>query len=190
MVTTRRTSGVETRAKGRASEELTTTLAEATPGSRLVVILAAAISVTVVAALIAVSIALRAGDGLRRPRAAPVVSAATSANRGVDVGEEIDVSDGQLPFAALPSAAPVGVDLAAVEPLVTSDPEAALIALRELSPRDESEAQRQKVLEIRALVGLQRIGSARTQARVYYDRWPNGPHTAALERLTGRHPQK
>ena len=95
----------ETTRSGRAGRKLSTELAEATPTSRLVAYLTAAIAVTVVAALVALAMALRAGiDGPRHRAPAPGarVQAAES---------EIDVSDPAAALASsaapLPSAAPV-----------------------------------------------------------------------------------
>lgn len=56
-------------------------------------------------------------------------------------------------------------------------------------PQGEREAQRLQVLEIEALVRSGRIGSARAQAAAYFERWPGGPDTIALETLTGAHPR-
>lgn len=56
-------------------------------------------------------------------------------------------------------------------------------------PQGEREAQRLKVMEVEALVRSGRVGSARAQAAAYYERWPGGPDTAALEALTGAHPR-
>ena len=54
--------------------------------------------------------------------------------------------------------------------------------------RDDAEAQREKVEQVRELVRLGRIGEARTEAGRYYQRWPDGPDVASLEQLTGLHP--
>ena len=56
-------------------------------------------------------------------------------------------------------------------------------------PQGEREAQRLKVMEVEALVRSGRVGSARAQAAAYFERWPGGPDTAALEALTGAHPR-
>lgn len=56
-------------------------------------------------------------------------------------------------------------------------------------PQGERESQRLKVMEVEALVRSGRIGSARSQAAAYFERWPGGPDTAALEALTGAHPR-
>ena len=75
-----------------------------------------------------------------------------------------------------------------LEKLVSRDPELALARISATTPTSDADAQRLKVLEVRALVALRRIGSARSQAAAYYSRWPDGPDVALLERLTGRHP--
>lgn len=56
-------------------------------------------------------------------------------------------------------------------------------------PQGEREAQRLQVLEVEALVRSGRVGSARARAAAYFERWPGGPDTAALETLTGAHPR-
>ena len=60
----------------------------------------------------------------------------------------------------------------------------------ELLPRNEREAQRLWVIEVRALVAQARLGAARDRARDYFERWPNGPDTATLVALTGVQPQR
>ncbi len=62
-------------------------------------------------------------------------------------------------------------------------------SLAELLPHSEREAQRLWVLEGRALVAQERLGAAQDRARDYFERWPNGPDTAALTALTGVKPR-
>jgi hypothetical protein len=74
------------------------------------------------------------------------------------------------------------------ESLVERAPEAALQRLKASVPRDDSEAQRYGVYEVRALTKLQRIGEARAKAETYFERWPSGPDIVYLQGLTGAHP--
>lgn len=53
------------------------------------------------------------------------------------------------------------------------------------APGDVREAQRAMLTEIRALVEAQRMDEARAQAAAYYEKWPEGPDGAELDRLTG-----
>jgi hypothetical protein len=159
--------------------------ASGTPRS-FVLVIASAVSVTALAAAVALVVALREpkpGRTALPSRAAPPSPAAPSTP---PVSEEIDVSD---PAASPPPAAEV-LDLAQATPLLVRDPEALLVWLERSPTGTTAEEQAKKVLQIRALVALQRVGSARTEAGAYYRQWPDGPHTAALVRLTGRHPQR
>ena len=49
-------------------------------------------------------------------------------------------------------------------------------------------AEERRALAIQALVGLDRIGEARSRAYQFLDRYPNGPFTAQVQALTGVHP--
>jgi len=49
-------------------------------------------------------------------------------------------------------------------------------------------AEERRALAIQALVGLGRIGEARSRAYQFVDRYPNGPFTAQVQALTGVHP--
>ncbi|HWP04365.1 MAG TPA: hypothetical protein VNN72_01425 [Polyangiaceae bacterium] len=71
---------------------------------------------------------------------------------------------------------------------LAAHPDQVLRRLADALPRGEREAQRLSLLEVRALVLRGEIGPARTKARGYFERWPAGPDTAALEQLTGAHP--
>jgi hypothetical protein len=75
------------------------------------------------------------------------------------------------------------------EDLVGQKPEAALQQLKLGVPRDEVEAQRFSVYEVRALTKLQRMGEARARAETYFERWPSGPDVVFLQSLTGAHPR-
>jgi hypothetical protein len=70
-----------------------------------------------------------------------------------------------------------------------SEPERAL-ALAERGDRRFGESPRaveRRLYEIKALVELGRIGRARTRAETYLERYPPGPMTDEVERLTGVH---
>lgn len=71
--------------------------------------------------------------------------------------------------------------LASAQPERSPSPSSAPAA----SPDD---AERAAVLEIRSLVADGRIGAARSRASAYYERFPNGPATTEIARLTGAHP--
>jgi hypothetical protein len=53
--------------------------------------------------------------------------------------------------------------------------------------RDSPRAVERRLYEIKALVRLGRIGSARTKAERYLAAYPRGPMTDEVERLTGVH---
>jgi hypothetical protein len=54
----------------------------------------------------------------------------------------------------------------------------------------DSDPERALAAEVRSLVAAGRIGKARSRANAYYERFPAGPSTAELERLTGAHPRR
>jgi hypothetical protein len=89
----------------------------------------------------------------------------------------------------LPSSAPSAAVVASdPEGELERDPAAALRRARTARPSTEIEAQRLKMLEVRALVKLDRIAEARDETGNYYSRWPAGPDVALLQGLTGLHP--
>lgn len=49
-------------------------------------------------------------------------------------------------------------------------------------------AEERRALAIQALVGLDRIGEARSRAYQFLERYPNGPFTAQVQSMTGVHP--
>lgn len=51
-------------------------------------------------------------------------------------------------------------------------------------------AERAVAAEVRSLVAAGQIGKARSRANEYFERFPDGPATAELERLTGAHPRR
>jgi hypothetical protein len=55
---------------------------------------------------------------------------------------------------------------------------------------DAVESERTQAAAVRALVAGGQIGKARARANAYYERFPHGPSTAELERLTGAHPRR
>jgi hypothetical protein len=105
----------------------------------------------------------------------------------------------ELVAPAAASASPSGVSSARTaatarpeidwESLVERTPEAALQQLKVGVPRDDVEAQRFSVYEVRALTKLQRMGEARARAEAYFERWPSGPDIVYLQSLTGAHPR-
>jgi predicted lipid-binding transport protein (Tim44 family) len=92
------------------------------------------------------------------------------------------------PAVAEQPAATAKLDQSEMDQLLVQDPSAALAKVMAATPADDAEAQRLRLLEVRALVALKEISSARAQAQDYYQRWPDGPDVAYLERLTGLHP--
>jgi hypothetical protein len=48
-------------------------------------------------------------------------------------------------------------------------------------------AEERRALAIRALINLQRIGVARSQAYGFLERYPNGPYSAEIAAMTGVH---
>jgi hypothetical protein len=90
------------------------------------------------------------------------------------------------------SPAPSGSELApsasAIAERMATDPEDTLHSIAGLLPRDERNAQHLNALEVRALVEQGRLTEAKSRAHDYFERWPNGPDTAALEQLTGVQP--
>jgi len=92
------------------------------------------------------------------------------------------------PGAAAPSPSPV--DSAHLEHALDDDPEEVLRQIAKALPHDERDAQRLRLLEVRALVRQGKVGLARTRAKDYFERWPGGPDVAALELLTGAHPTR
>jgi hypothetical protein len=89
---------------------------------------------------------------------------------------------------AAPSGSALAPDTAAMATQMATNPEDTLHSLAGLLPHDEREAQRLNALEVRALVAQGRVTEAKERARGYFERWPNGPDTAELERLTAVHP--
>jgi len=70
-----------------------------------------------------------------------------------------------------------------------SDPERAFALAEEGDHRfgESPRAAERRLYEIKALVKLGRIGRARTRAERYLERYPPGPMTDEIERLTGVH---
>jgi hypothetical protein len=88
------------------------------------------------------------------------------------------------------SAAPEEPDLAASEPATNASAAEALRSIAGALPHTDLEAQRLRLIEVRALLAQGRPGAARARAYDYFDRWPDGPDVAALEALTGAHPTR
>jgi hypothetical protein len=73
---------------------------------------------------------------------------------------------------------------------VRASPAAALAGADQAEARygESPLAEERRALAIQALVGLGRIGEARSRAYQFLDRYPNGPFTAEIQSLTGVHP--
>jgi hypothetical protein len=92
------------------------------------------------------------------------------------------------PGAAAPSSSTL--DPARLEHALDDDPQEVLRQIANALPHNERDAQRLRLLEVRALVRQGKVGLARTRAQDYFERWPGGPDVAALELLTGAHPTR
>jgi hypothetical protein len=88
------------------------------------------------------------------------------------------------------AAAEPALDAQELEELAKANPEEALVRLARSLPRTERDAQRLKLVEVRALLAQGKIGAARGRAHDYFERWPNGPDIATLQQLTGAHPSR
>lgn len=93
-----------------------------------------------------------------------------------------------VPTAAAPSVS--AMDPARLEHALDEDPQEVLRQIAKALPHNERDAQRLRLLEVRALVRQGKLGLARTRAQDYFERWPGGPDVAALELLTGAHPTR
>jgi hypothetical protein len=82
------------------------------------------------------------------------------------------------------------LDAQELDELAKANPEEALVRLARSLPRSERDAQRLKLVEVRALLAQGKIGAARGRAHDYFERWPNGPDIPTLEQLTGAHPTR
>jgi hypothetical protein len=143
---------------------------------------------------------------LRTPRRAPEGSAPepraapSSPRSGDESGEfEIEVADpSEVGITPRPAAqSPGSNDAFATEAELNqalaaawaTDPARALALSEEGEKRfgESSRAVERRLYEIKALVKLGRIGSARTRAERYLAAYPPGPMTNEVERLTGVH---
>jgi hypothetical protein len=129
-------------------------------------------------------------DSSRGPEPRPLVSGTPRAT-GASDEVEIEVADPRE-VVITPQAAENANETELVRMLADvwqSDPERAL-ALAEQGERRFGESLRaveRRLYEIKALVKLGRIGSARTKAERYLENYPPGPMTDEVERLTGVH---
>jgi hypothetical protein len=104
---------------------------------------------------------------------------------------EADASAPQASGSAAPGGEIVNEDelLSALAGAWKREPERA-VALAEAGERRFAESPRaveRRLYEIKALVELERIGKARSLAERYLERYPPGPMTDEVERLTGVH---
>jgi hypothetical protein len=136
----------------------------------------------------------------RSPRSAPDPRALASgtARSADETGEvEIEVADPSEVGIRPPSpASGVGPGATsesdvvnALGTLFQSDPERALVLAEDAEKRfgESPRAVERRLYEIKALVKLGRIGSARTKAERYLATYPSGPMADEVERLTGVH---
>lgn len=140
--------------------------------------------------LAAIAVAVGLVAHLLRPAARSAASPAPVADRPASAERD------EAPRAATLGAAepdadavrPAPPSVAELESELAAHPDQVLHKLAQAIPRGEREAQRLTLLEVRAFVARGEIASARASARGYFERWPGGPDTAALEQLTGAHP--
>jgi len=139
-------------------------------------------------------------DSSPAPEPRPLVSGtprATVASDEVEIEvadpREVGISPEAPPGASVVGAgAPTANEIELVKTLGTlwqNDPERALALCEEGERRfgESPGAVERRLYEIKALVKLGRIGSARTKAERYLENYPPGPMTDEVERLTGVH---
>ena len=147
-----------------------------------------------------VALLLRAPGKKGDPSPGPEPRAVASvAPRGAGESDEfeIEVADPrEVGITAEPRASAGGVGAQSEPELVRtlseiwqSDPQRALALAEQGESRfgDSPRAVERRLYEIKALVKLGRIGSARTRAERYLERYPPGPMTDEVEQLTGVH---
>jgi outer membrane protein assembly factor BamD (BamD/ComL family) len=80
--------------------------------------------------------------------------------------------------------------MAKIRAEIRTAPQAALEETEEAERRfgESPMAEERRALAIDALINLQRIGAARSKASDFLERYPNGPHTAHVQAMTGVHP--
>ena len=134
-----------------------------------------------------------APESVPEPRPAARIPRAPSSAEGTEV--EIELADpgesGLAPRAPEPATG-ISNEKDLVEKLRAtweSEPERALAlsGLGETRFGDSAGAVERRLYEIKALVKLGRVGSARTKAERYLALYPPGPMTDEVERLTGVH---
>jgi hypothetical protein len=76
-----------------------------------------------------------------------------------------------------------------LEQLVRVDPRRALLWIAEADQREGAQVELRAALEVRALVSLERIGSAHAKLQHFAERYPHSPELPALVGLTGYHPR-
>lgn len=79
--------------------------------------------------------------------------------------------------------------MAKIRAEVKADPAAALEETEAAESRfgESPMAEERRALAIEALINLQRIGAARSKAYPFLQRYPQGPHSAHVEAMTGVH---
>jgi hypothetical protein len=134
----------------------------------------------------------------RRPRsvAADAARPVTSARARGDELVEVEVVDPNELDASVPARTPGEPEnatekdyLEVLSAIWKGEPARALTLVEEGERRfgESPRAVERRLYEIKALVELGRIGSARTKAERYLARYPQGPMTDEVERLTGVH---
>jgi hypothetical protein len=138
----------------------------------------------------------------KKPHPAPEPRAVASGTaNGVERTDEVEIEIAEpsavgmepAPPASAASAAPSNEEdlVRALASTWNDDPERTLVLAAEGERRfgDGPHAVERRLYEIKALVKLGRIGSARTKAERFLALYPPGPMTEDVERLTGVHPR-
>jgi hypothetical protein len=142
-----------------------------------------------------VAILLRSPDKKREPSDLELRPATSHRSPNEAREFEVEVVDpveaGLAPASASSAGDPANEaeHLGALAALWQSDPARALTLAEEGEKRfgESPRAVERRLFEIKALVKLGRIGSARTRAERYLAAYPPGPMTDEVERLTGVH---
>ena len=154
---------------------------------------------------VAGAVALRAPSGLHDERVAPASeepvaepvrtaapstpASATSAPSTVDQVAHDQRAPAAAQQAFDPETAPEPVLMQHAAEALARTPAEALRLIEVADRRFGIEHEQRRVLEIDALVGLQRIGESHAKAERFYRYYPHSSEGARIERLTGSHPR-
>lgn len=143
-----------------------------------------------------VAVALLALFGRRSDRAEIVRSGEVEPPNAPHAGELARTPSTPQPDSAEHDAVSGGLPLASEAELMRAahlalepEPERALALIASADQRFGDGHEERRVLEIEALVRLQRIGLSHARAAAFYRRFPRSPYRGDVERLTGYHPR-